>query len=1146
MIRIQQLELAFFGHFTNKQFDFKKRDSSRSDFHIVYGANEAGKTTFMESYLRLLYGFKPRNEPYAFRHGRANLHVSALLQIDDDERAFHRKGAGRQSLTDEFGNVLPEAAIQAHLGGLAMDDYRKLLCIDDESIDKGGEEILNSRGDIGTLLFSAAAGISDLWHVLESVRVQAESLYKPRGSSTRYAVLKKERSEVEQKIKQLDIPASKLGQFTKELESAKLAETQALDTQRTLMTRVRKLERVSNALPMLARLDESAGAVAALADYPEHLDIENQQIMELQKQLELAKKEVERLQTRQSALNNDLNQLPEEPLYSGLQIALEGLDDSHSRYRVAEQELDAEQEALSAITDKMTTIVRERFQQDVDPSRLVVDASVIKSLVDALALCKEATRLVDSEAESVKQLDLKINTEKSKLLDLQNRQVEGEGLDEILKHYNSQALSGEFRAATQSVSDAQQKLDVALDVLSIKGVRFSQLPECALSVDEAETLFEQWQALSSSALSISENKKKDQNELNALLMESDQLVSSNNLVSDENTNDLKRKRDSLWDAHKESLESITAEEFEVAMLVVDQAMQGRLAHASDLSRLREVHRQIPRLKGQVESHTESLLSTEQQIRNIESSLNNVIQAAGIDASLPPKAVLSWVRSYHEARTQFYSVQRLEKNNQAVVDKAQKLIAQLSVFIQREQATLDDLLPVASTMAEVYQRHANALNACNDTLLELHDQQATASAKHEALKLEQADAVERWSKLVQSSFTVPMDAEELRHSLDALTDLRECSVKRDSLEQRCKQMIRDKALFVEKLEQINRDNKLEQCESPESSLNQLRELAAKANKQHDEKIRLQEKLEQTLADQVVAENSLQEVQAQSSLLAGMFDSSIPTADLAQLLEAVQKTQQAAMLRAKYAEESDSLIKTVGALSEQQAREMLAELDIESVQIELAEKESELNQANETAKLSTETRTRCEEQLRALTGDGEVAKLVEHRTTLELQMSEAALEYLKLTLGHRLAEQAINRYRDKHRSSMMQATETAFSELTDGKYSRLQTQSDGSTETLLALDSSGTPKRADEMSKGTRFQLYLALRAAAYDQLAEQGTCLPFICDDIFETFDENRTRAACRVMERVGRRGQAIYLTHHRHVVDLATEVCGDQVQVHEI
>ena len=131
-------------------------------------------------------------------------------------------------------------------------------------------------------------------------------------------------------------------------------------------------------------------------------------------------------------------------------------------------------------------------------------------------------------------------------------------------------------------------------------------------------------------------------------------------------------------------------------------------------------------------------------------------------------------------------------------------------------------------------------------------------------------------------------------------------------------------------------------------------------------------------------------------------------------------------------------------------------------------------------------------------------------------------------------------------MMQATEAAFAELTNGAYSHLQTQVDGASETLLALDGGGMAKQAQDMSKGTRFQLYLALRAAAYEQLAEQGTSLPFFCDDIFETFDEERTRSACRVMERIGRQGQAIYLTHHQHVVDIARGVCGDGVQIHNI
>jgi len=86
----------------------------------------------------------------------------------------------------------------------------------------------------------------------------------------------------------------------------------------------------------------------------------------------------------------------------------------------------------------------------------------------------------------------------------------------------------------------------------------------------------------------------------------------------------------------------------------------------------------------------------------------------------------------------------------------------------------------------------------------------------------------------------------------------------------------------------------------------------------------------------------------------------------------------------------------------------------------------------------------------------------------------------------------------------------------------------------------------MSKGTRFQLDLSLRAAAYEQMVSQGVKLPFFCDDVFETFDDDRTRAACRLMERIGRSGQATYLTHHRHVVEIAQDVCDARPVIHTL
>ena len=70
-MRLRNLSLDRFGRFTGKTYDFGPASAS-GDFHVIYGPNEAGKTTTMEGFLRLLYGF-PHQDSYGFQHQRKNL-----------------------------------------------------------------------------------------------------------------------------------------------------------------------------------------------------------------------------------------------------------------------------------------------------------------------------------------------------------------------------------------------------------------------------------------------------------------------------------------------------------------------------------------------------------------------------------------------------------------------------------------------------------------------------------------------------------------------------------------------------------------------------------------------------------------------------------------------------------------------------------------------------------------------------------------------------------------------------------------------------------------------------------------------------------------------------------------------------------------
>jgi uncharacterized protein YhaN len=109
---------------------------------------------------------------------------------------------------------------------------------------------------------------------------------------------------------------------------------------------------------------------------------------------------------------------------------------------------------------------------------------------------------------------------------------------------------------------------------------------------------------------------------------------------------------------------------------------------------------------------------------------------------------------------------------------------------------------------------------------------------------------------------------------------------------------------------------------------------------------------------------------------------------------------------------------------------------------------------------------------------------------------------------------------------------FAELTNGAYELVLDDEDGTT--LLALERRfGERKTLDQLSEGTRDQLYLALRIMALRDHAASGLTLPFIADDILQTFDDARALAALRALIALSDRLQVIVLTHHDHVAALA-------------
>jgi uncharacterized protein YhaN len=252
-----------------------------------------------------------------------------------------------------------------------------------------------------------------------------------------------------------------------------------------------------------------------------------------------------------------------------------------------------------------------------------------------------------------------------------------------------------------------------------------------------------------------------------------------------------------------------------------------------------------------------------------------------------------------------------------------------------------------------------------------------------------------------------------------------------------------------------------------------------------------------------------------------------------------------LTARLTEARDEMLEAIELATFEAAETILDSLDRAALEAELTERKSRFG--NEDARIRDlfAAKIKADESVAKVGGDDAVALIDAARRTTQLAIEDKARSYLRLRLGIAAADSALQAYRDRHRSSMMARAFEAFSLISRGAYSELVTQPSNGNELLIAKGADGSSKIASELSKGTRFQLYLALRVAGYYEFARAHAPAPFLADDIMETFDDFRAEEAFRLLSGMATQGQIVYFTHHRHLCEIAKAVAPAAV-VHDL
>jgi hypothetical protein len=184
----------------------------------------------------------------------------------------------------------------------------------------------------------------------------------------------------------------------------------------------------------------------------------------------------------------------------------------------------------------------------------------------------------------------------------------------------------------------------------------------------------------------------------------------------------------------------------------------------------------------------------------------------------------------------------------------------------------------------------------------------------------------------------------------------------------------------------------------------------------------------------------------------------------------------------------LCETLGVTSLEEARSRLSAAGADELDAERQELEASLETLDAEIQHLFAARTRASDALDAVGGDDAVARIEQRRRTTLEAIAEGAERYLRLSAGVIAMEQALTLYRERHSSSMMQRASEAIRTISRGRYTGLASQPNNGNELLIAIQNDGTSKQAAEMSKGARFQLYLAppLQAQHHRTIGQDAT------------------------------------------------------------
>jgi uncharacterized protein YhaN len=169
---------------------------------VVYGLNEAGKSTLLSAYADLLCGI-PRQTPMAFLAQRPKLRIQATVTMDDGStvKVIRTSKKAPNDLIDAATSNPVSAEIRQALTQVL--DHGCLMTrfgLNHDRLVTGGRELMRGHGDLADIVFEARSG-TDVRVLVDRLEDRSAELYTPRRSTSDLIRANASREELDARLK---------------------------------------------------------------------------------------------------------------------------------------------------------------------------------------------------------------------------------------------------------------------------------------------------------------------------------------------------------------------------------------------------------------------------------------------------------------------------------------------------------------------------------------------------------------------------------------------------------------------------------------------------------------------------------------------------------------------------------------------------------------------------------------------------------------------------------------------------------------------------------------------------------------------------------------------------------------------------------